>query len=253
MDAKAKRHQRFIVDHLGVSAKTLFVEEAELLNVSVTGACIIAKESLTLADKHLMKLYNDGTPLTLQYRVIWETSSDEPKDRSGELVTVYKAGVAFAHTPIDSLGMLKDYIWVSAIPNEQRLRNTHKPSILRFTVHTNAKALLYYSKIAAVKELSLSGMLIEVDKGIPVDRRFPLGLFLPKENLPIKFQGRVACCIELPDTESKGFDIGIQFLGMAEEDKRRLSKFLETLTPTPLHEKLRRLLRKTPSFRKRPE
>ena len=149
--------------------------------------------------------------------------------------------------------MLKDYIWVSAIPNEQRLHDKHKRSTLRFTVHTNAKALLYYSKIAQVKELSLSGMLIEVGKGIPLDRRFPLGLFLPNDDLPVKLQGRVACCIELPDTDPKRFDIGIQILSIEEEDKKRLSKFLESLTVTPLHEKLRRLLKKNPSSLKRPQ
>ena len=95
-----------------------------------------------------------------------------------------------------------------------------------------------------VKKISLDGMLIGLGNRLQVEKRFPMALFLANENLPIKFQGRVACCIGIADKKSTSFDIGIEFLDMAKQDKSRLSRFLETLTVTPFHKKIWRLLRK---------
>jgi hypothetical protein len=252
MTTVTRRHQRFGVEKLGIYAKTLHATDAELLNISMTGACVTARESLKSADKHLIKFHSRGMAFTLHCRVIWEDSDLEVKSPDGESVPVYKAGVVFNDTASDKMVTLKDFIRVSGAPNEQTVSDTFGPSALRFNVYANEKVLLYYPKISPVKKISLSGMLMELDHAIEAERRFPMTLFLPHESLPIKFQGRVACCLEIPDKRSKRFDIGIEFLGMSEKDTSRLSKFLQTSTATPIREKLLRLFKKASLLPRKP-
>jgi len=252
MDSGKRRYQRFIVEKLGIYAKTLYVEETELLNISMTGACISARESLKLSNKHLIKLYGKGRRLTLPCKVIWERASHEIGDGGGE-GRFYRAGLEFGVSSSDKLVILKDFIRLSGIPDEQKVGDEYQPSALRFKVYANEKALVYYPKVSRVRKLSLGGMLMESDKAIEVDNTFPMALLLPRVNFQIKFQGRVACCTEIPDKKPKLFDIGIEFLGMAENDKAKLSEFLQTLAVRPLHEKLWELVKKICSLRTRPK
>jgi hypothetical protein len=115
---------------------------------------------------------------------------------------------------------------VSAIPNEQRLTDEYRPSALRFTVRTNDKAVLLYPKTSPVKKMSLGGMLLELYDRLQVEKKFHMALFLPNETLPVRFRGRVASCVAVPDERSRRFNIGVEFLDMAAYDRSRVGEFL---------------------------
>jgi hypothetical protein len=226
MKVGKRRYKRFVVENMDIHAKTLFATDTELLDISVTGACITAQKSLRFADKHLIKLESEGKHLPLQCSIIWKNLSGSAKNLSGEFVPVYKAGIAFKCISSDKLVSLKDFIRMSGFPKERRLSNEYGLGALRFKIHTNEKAVLYYQRTSTVKKISLGGMLIELYNGIKIDKRFPMALFLPNENRPIKFQGRVASCIEILGRKLK-HDIGIEFVDMPENDKSRLNTFLD--------------------------
>jgi hypothetical protein len=120
MTVGTRRHQRFVVENLGIYAKSLYAAEAELLNISMTGACVTTRERLTFSDKHLIKFHGGGTPFTLSCHVIWETTSIELTSPTKGSDPVYKAGVAFNDTASDKMITLKDFIRVSGTPNQQR-------------------------------------------------------------------------------------------------------------------------------------
>jgi c-di-GMP-binding flagellar brake protein YcgR len=223
-----RRYKRFVVENMDIHAKTLLAAETELLDISVTGACITAQKSLRFADKHLIKLESEGKHLPVQCTIIWKNLIGSAKNLSGEFVPVYKAGIAFKGISSDKLVRLKDFIRMSGIPKERRVRDEYGPSALRFKIDNNKKAVLYYQRTSMVKKISLGGMLIELYNGIKVDKRFPMALFLPNEDRQIRFQGRVASCIEIPGNKLR-HDIGIEFIDMQENDKSRLSKFLHFL------------------------
>jgi hypothetical protein len=226
MNVGKRRYKRFVVENMDIHAKTLFATEAELLDISVTGACVTAQKSLRFADKHLIKLESEGMHLPIQCFVIWKNLSGSARNPSGEFIPVYKAGVAFKGISSDKLVSLKDFIRMSGIPKERKLSNEYGPSALRFRIHTNEKAVLYYQRTSTVKKISLCGMLIELYNGVKIDKRFPMALFLPNENRPIRFHGRVASCIEIPGKKLKR-DIGIEFIDMPENGRVRLSTFLD--------------------------
>jgi hypothetical protein len=221
-----RRYKRFRVEQMNIRAKTLFAVEAELLNISVGGACIRAEQSLKVTDKQLVSLKSGKTPLTFPCSVVWEDVVSNADEFAGKSAPRYRAGVSFTHMPPDKLVKLKDFIRQSGIPYAQRVSDIHKPSLLRFLIHTNNKAVVYYRETLPVKKIGLGGMLIEVPCDLQQGKVFPMELFIPDENAAIRFRGRIASHRPVPGGEPGHFDIGIEFLDMAVLDKFRLSKFL---------------------------
>jgi len=229
MNTGTRRYERFAVEDMALHAKTLFATEVELLDVSMTGACIVAKKSLKIGDQHLLRLQNEGTALTLQGVVVWVTLSGSVKNAREEAVPVCRAGVTFKNVSSDKLVKLKDFMRTFGVPDGEKVRDEYPPTALRFRIKANESAVLYYYKSSPVKKISLGGMLMEGYNGIKLEWRAPMALFLPNGNAPVKFRGRVASCIEIPGRRSKHYDIGVEFLDMPEDDRSRLSEFLHLL------------------------
>lgn len=228
MDTRKRRHERFVVEDMALHAKTLFATEVELPDLSVTGACILARKSLKTGDQHLLMLHNKGRALTLQGVVVWVTLSGSVKNAREEAVAVYRAGVMFQNVSSDKLVRLKDFMRTFGIPDGEKLSAAYPPTALRFRIKASESSVLYYHKTSPVKKISLGGMLIEGHNGINIEWKAPMALFLPNENAPLKFHGRVASCIEIPGRRSKHYDIGVEFLDMSEDDRSRLSAFLHS-------------------------
>lgn len=224
-----RRYKRFAVEDMALHAKTLFTTEVELLDVSMTGACIVAKKSLKSGDQHLLKLHSKGTVFTLQGVVVWVTLSGSVKNVREEIVPVYRAGIMFKSLSSDKLVKLKDFMRTFGTPDGEKVLDEYPPTALRFRINASENAVLYYHKTSPVKKISLGGMLMEGYNGIKLEWRAPMALFLPNGNAPLKFRGRVASCIEFRGRRSRHYDIGIEFLDMPEDDKSRLSEFLELL------------------------
>lgn len=214
---------------MALHAKTLFAAEVELLDVSITGACVAARKSLKSGDQYLLRLEYKDKAFTLQGVVVWVMLSGSVKNVREEAMPVYRAGIVFKNVSSDTLVKLKDFMRMSGSPEGEKVRDEYPPSALRFRIRANEKVILYYHKTSSVKKISLGGMLMEGYSGIRTEWRAPMALFLPDESAPIKFHGRVASCIEIPGRRSIHYDIGVEFLDMPEDDKARLSRFLHLL------------------------
>lgn len=226
MNAGIRRFRRFGVEDMNVCARTLFAAETELLNISVAGACLKATQSLQTTHQQIVRLDSENKPLTLPCSVVWEHAIDNAARSAEKSVPVYKAGVSFEHLQPDKVVRLKDFIRRSAVPYEQKVSDSYKPSLLRFHVHTNNKAVMYYTRTLHVKKIGLGGMLVELRCDIRRGKIVLIELFLPNENPPIRSRGRTASSIPVPGGESGRFNTGIEFLDMATADKFRLSRFL---------------------------
>lgn len=221
-----RRYKRYGVEKMDVRAKSLVASAANLLNISSSGACIASQTSLKLGGRHLILLKGNGVRLPLQCIVIWENLSGSVKKSFGDSVPLYRAGLQFSNMTSDKIIRLKDFIRISGISNDRKLGDEFKKSDLRFRIYSNESAVLAYPETHSVKKISLGGMLVESDKSVEPEKRFPMALFLPLINLPIKFKGRIASCIDVSDENSRRFDIGIEFLDMSNRDRSRLLTFL---------------------------
>ncbi|HXX54211.1 MAG TPA: PilZ domain-containing protein [Thermodesulfovibrionales bacterium] len=229
MNVGKRRHERFTVEDMALHAKAIFATEVDLLDVSMTGACFMARKSLKTGDRLLLRLHNKEEAFTIRCVIVWTTLSGSVKNAKEEAILVYRIGVMFQNVSSDILVSLKDFMRTFGVPDGEKVRDEYPPTALRFRIGGSESAVLYYHKTSPVKKISLGGMLMEGYNGIKPEWKAPMALFLPDENAPLKFRGRVASCIEIPGRRSTHYDIGVEFLDMPENDKSRLSEFLHSL------------------------
>jgi hypothetical protein len=226
MTAGYRRYKRYRVENMNMRAKTLFAADAELLNMSMGGACIRTVQSLKESEKQLLRLRSEESPLTLPCSLVWQSMSGDAPKSAEKSVPVYKAGVSFSGIPSDKLVKLKDFMRRSGSPCEERISDAYKPSLLRFQIHTGNKALMYYTSASPVRKIGLGGMLVELHFDVQPERVFLMELSVPDDNPPMRFRGRIASRLPVSGGRLGRFDVGIEFLDMGLADKFRLSKFL---------------------------
>jgi hypothetical protein len=225
--ATKRRYERFPVEGRELKARAALTEIIELSNVSIGGACIITTRTLRPGDNVLLRIPSEKVENPLKCTIIWEAVSDRPLDRDGTQVPAYKAGVKFNDVPPGTIVRLKDFMRSAGVPEEGNRDEGHEPSPLRFSVQLTEKALMNYSAVFPVKKISLGGMLVETASELEIGGKYPAALYLPGSDQPVRFDGRAAS--KIPG--AGGFDVGIEFCDMSDEDRSRLAAFLDTLAP----------------------
>lgn len=216
-----RRFTRFSVEEMGIHAKASFAAEFELLDISLGGARIRGTKSLKVGGNYTLKLECEGTLLPLDCTVVWEKLSGSVKGEEGESIPLYTAGVEFKDIFTEKFGGLIRFLRDWKILDEQRLKG------LRIRILGRRRAVVNYEETYPVRLISFGGMLVETDRKFEVEKRLPMALLLPGEETALEFKGRVASCLR--GRKEGCFDIGIEFMEISEEDKKRLEGFLETL------------------------
>jgi Tfp pilus assembly protein PilZ len=225
---RRRRYPRFSVEGMDISSKMIFAEGIKLSNMSVGGACIITKKLFNPGNKVLIRFKSERFYGPLKAITIWRNLSGSIIDTSGKPIPLYKAGIQFKDISSEALVYLKDFMRISGVPEEKTYSDAYKPSALRYVITNNEEAVLHYPEACIVKKISLSGMLVETNRELKIEQRYPMVLFIPNENQPIKFRGRIAS--QIPLGEPNRFDTGIEFLDLTEDDKLKLKRFIAYLS-----------------------
>lgn len=223
-----RRYKRFSVIGGQLEARAALTEVIELSNVSIGGACIVTTGTLSPGDNVLLKIPSEKVEKPLKCTIIWETTTDRRLERDGATAHTFKAGVRFNDVAPGTVVRLKDFMRSAGIPEERSNDVAYKPSPLRYSMLHNEKTFMNYAATFPVKKISLCGMLVEAGPGLELGRKYPAALYLPGGDLRIRFRGRVASKIP----SAGGFDTGIEFCDMTDDDRRKLSAFLDTLSPS---------------------
>jgi c-di-GMP-binding flagellar brake protein YcgR len=219
MDEK-RRHKRYTIE--GVHGNMLFATEVNILNISIGGAAIEADKRLNIDSEYTLKLQEDGTAITLKGIVIWSVISKSKTNRNGETVPMYQAGLRFTNVMSDKSMELLEFLERHGVAGETRL------SGIRFVIDSAHTAMLDYPFNYKIKTISLGGMLIESDLEFTLEERFSMEIYL-EEDVPVEFQGRVASCSQIEDSDPTLYDVGIEFMDMSEESRASLEGFIDTL------------------------
>ena len=223
---KQRRYPRYPLHGMDIHAHMVITEEVDLQNISVNGVCIYTKKHLQPGRTYLLKIRDEKMSRSIKCTAIWihAICCDDNSMRKE-----FIAGLQFHNIASDEIVRLKDFMRTFGIPDGEKVSDEYLPTALRFRIKTTERAVLYYHKTSPVKKISLGGMLMEGYNEIKLEWRAPMALFLPNENAPLKFRGRVASCIEITGRRSRHYDIGVEFLEMPEHDRFRLSDFLHLL------------------------
>ncbi len=226
MNTGVRRFRRFRAENMRIRANALLSADSRLLNISLVGACLEAEQSFASSARQLVRFADEKASLILPCSVVWEEVSDSEGGPGGDSTAFYKAGVSFTPILPHNIVRLKDFIRQSGTPYDQGVNDAYKPSLLRFHVHTNQKAVMYYTRSLPVRKIGLGGMLVEMPGHMRRGRIFLMELVLPDDNRPIRLRCRIASSVRSHDGRPGTVDTGIEFLDMTLPDRFRLSKFL---------------------------
>jgi hypothetical protein len=215
-----RRHKRYAVD--GIHGNLLYSSDVNVVNLSVDGAAIETKKRLELNRDYPFKIRFKGSMLNLKGKVVWSVLSHSEKKDSGEVMPVYKAGLKFMDVMDEKTKMLLKFIEESRVKDpEKRL------SGIRFKIADSGNIMIDFPYRYDVKKVSLSGMLIETDYPLDLNTHHSMELFLDSDILGIL--GRIANCTKKQMVDQEKFDVGIEFIGMSDNDKVILKEFIDTL------------------------
>jgi len=215
-----RRHRRYEVEEL--SGNVLYTSDIEVLNISIDGAAIETKRRLELNREYTFKIKHKDEFLNLRGRIVWAVLVSRLKKDSEDIVPVYRAGVKFVDTLSAKADALLSFI------EENRIRKVESRfGGIRFKLADSGEVKLDMPRGYEVKKLSLSGMLVETGYPMELDAHHEIELFISGNTLRIA--GRVAYCKENRERDSVSYDIGMEFVKIAENDRELLTGFLETV------------------------
>lgn len=217
-----RRQPRFTVE--GVHGKMTFASKVDVLNMSLSGVALKVDRRLNIGAEYALKLDLPDRSLSVKGVVVWSALDEMKKNSRGEMVPVYSAGMRFTDVLTPRVTELLTFIDTNKGLPDKRLGG------IRFRIEATGKALLDVPHLYQVKIISMSGMLIEAEQPLELERCCPMEVSLDSGN-PILFEGRVAYVAEAGDSQQSLWHMGIEFGGISAADRRRLDAFIRGLEP----------------------
>ncbi|MEJ2601456.1 MAG: PilZ domain-containing protein [Anaerolineales bacterium] len=216
-----RKYPRSVVVGMGVTVKTLFHESVKLLDISIGGASIRSSRRFHMGGEYVFKFDLKGRFVSVKGVIVWEKLSGTKKISEEEVMPVYTAGIKFTDVVTDAALELRQFL-VDKL-KERRVAG------VRLKFHTPESTLLSFKEDCVVKDLSIGGMQIVMGQKPSVETACSFDLVLAGNENPVHGEGKVAYCIEPTEEIPQGYWVGVEFLEMGEEDKLRVSRFLERL------------------------
>jgi hypothetical protein len=218
--ADKRRFPRFTVT--GIHGRVSFSTPVEIVNLSLGGVAIKADRRLELGQEYTLRLDVDDHQLELNGVAVWSKLSGLTHVAGGS-VPEYSAGFRFTNVLTDKVKELVDFIEQNKGDEEERVTG------IRFQIGRADKALLDTDTECEVRLISRAGMLIQAERRFEVEGVYAMQIRPPSQE-PICFSGRVASQFESSVGFLTRYDLGIEFVEMSDEDRRRLDEFIDTIS-----------------------
>jgi Tfp pilus assembly protein PilZ len=211
---------------MDVRCKMHFDTDVQLLNISMSGACLGLNKSLAMGSEYNMHIESGDTSISLNGVVIWERIAGSEKKQNGEVLPSYEVGIEFRDIFTEKGNDLVRFIEHNVSPKRSKVRlRGLRVKVIKPDMSTVVENHRSYQ----VLKISESGMLIETEKQFELENAFKMEIDLPKEKESIQFRGRVASSLIMPKTIPMRYGTGIEFLEISKNDRLRLKQFIETL------------------------
>ncbi|GAB4485063.1 MAG: hypothetical protein OHK006_10510 [Thermodesulfovibrionales bacterium] len=218
--SRKRRHKRFTVEIMNIRGRMMMSSMVEIHDLTAETITLLADIRLNLGTPYVLKLEDRDAAIhvhgTVEFASLYKTVQND----EGDVVPIYKAALRLADMDETTRAKLERFI------GHHRTGEAERCSRLVCKVRSGEHAILDFPTAYTVKKVSLSGMLIESNHPIQLERRMPMELGLPGYSL-VHLTGRVASCLPVP--ESGRFDVGIEFIDMSSSDKESLKSFIEML------------------------
>lgn len=220
-----RRFKRFKLDVATLDGKMLLTSNAEVLNLSAGGASVRSERELPVGKEFLITFAERGKKTEIKSMVVRSAFSGTEKGTGGKDVAFYTSNIRF------QAGQTQKIAYV--IGSRERQREDSVPVAddrrrdVRFHMIIPLESVLSHTARFRVKQMSMSGMLIQSEQPLEINSTIPMDLSLAGGR--VDFIGRVASC-RTAETDGKNWhDIGVEFLELTDEGKTLLKKFIDGL------------------------
>ena len=108
LGSKPRKFQRYVVEGMDIHARTVFNMEADVLDLSLSGASIQSTQRLNMGSTYTFKFTRGDNLTSVSGVVVWEKLVGTKKNEKGEMMPVYLAGVQFSDILTDKAQELID-------------------------------------------------------------------------------------------------------------------------------------------------
>ncbi len=224
-----RRYERYKIDFMGISGKMVLAKYVKIIDISIGGICLETEKRLSVGSQYTIKLEGKEKDLTVRGAVVWSLLKESIKDSTGDIIPIYTAGMKFTDVTEKKINQIADFIENHRRDIDRQINmysSNGRRLFMRIRIEEPEKAVLDYDY--RVKNLSLGGMLVESEHSMEIGSRLPMEMIL-SEGRTIKFYGRVAFCRHLQNGETEHYNVGIDFMEVAEKDKEMLNEFIGSL------------------------
>jgi c-di-GMP-binding flagellar brake protein YcgR len=224
-----RRHKRFRLDILEINGKMILADRVEIIDISLGGVALKTDRRLNVGKEYVIKLGDKGRSIDVKGVIVRCELSKIEERSNGERVSLYTAGMMFKDVSPDTIdGFLSS---IEQDQKEAKPVRVDRRLTVRFCITTPWEKTLCFPAQFKVKEISLSGMLIQTDQALGIESMIPMGLSLKADN-PVNFIGRVASCRMTEDKGQTHYEIGVEFKDLTDADRASLKTFIDYLAAT---------------------
>jgi c-di-GMP-binding flagellar brake protein YcgR len=226
-----RRQKRYKVDNTNIRGTIVFASYLKINDISLGGISLTTEKRLTIGNEYALKLQGKDTQLTVKGIVMWSLLSESIADSIGNVVPIFKTGIKFMELSTEQENEIIKFIEAHKKDPEEKI-DIYSVSgnrlFVRFRLNEADKATLQERDDYKLKNISLSGLLIESKHALKLEDKINMQMALPDKKI-ISFLGRVVTCTMTKGVESESYDIGIEFLEIAEKDEKALKNFISLL------------------------
>ena len=226
-----RRQKRYKVDSTNICGTIVFASYLKINDISVGGISLTTEKRLTIGNEYSLKLQGKDTQLTVKGTVMWSLLSESIADSIGNVIPIFKTGIQFIDLSTEQENEIIKFIEAHKKEPEEKI-DVYSLSgnrlFVRFRLKEADKATLQEQDDYKVKNISLSGLLIESKHALKLEDKINMQMALP-DNKIISFLGRVVTCTMTKCAGSESYDIGMEFIDIAEKDEKALKNFISLL------------------------
>lgn len=257
MDGSERRRHPRVPVHGKVSGKIHAFAEAEVINLSRSGALLQVPNSPAIGALYPLRLsFSNLEPLELKAKVVRCEAYENRRNGEGESTMVFRVGVIFteltksqeqvineittkvgeasvqAHLSMEALD--NDLVDVPNAPfTTPALSHPPAPSPKRIKRQApraitagQLQSQIFFRLDAEVLQISPIGMAVKVPTPLPkgATRTFTIAV----ENQTLDLVGKVANCTKLQSGESPSYKVGVEFVGLDEQTQQLLTSYVHS-------------------------
>jgi c-di-GMP-binding flagellar brake protein YcgR len=226
MTQNTRRHRRFKLDLMEVNGKMMLAQKVEIIDIGLGGIALRTDRKLNVGKEYFITLDNMGKHIDVKGIIVRCELVKIEERHDGERIATYTAGMMFKNVPLDKI---TDFInSIEKHKKEEAPVMVDRRLAVRFYITTPWEKTLSFPVEFKVKNISLSGMLIQTEEALGTESMIPMGLSLKADN-SVNLIGKVASCRTAGDKEKSYYEIGVEFTNLTDEGRTLLEQFIDYL------------------------